>query len=301
MNFVIRYGNPQISLDVTQLTFDKCMKNNVIRIPRGQAQKNALFTDPDKDQVKVINIYNLLTHCLSVHDDSKDVYIDLNTNSVFDLDEYEDKLFSIQKMLKIEYGSFSDEHPEQLMAVRNLKGTEKVLEIGGNIGRNSLIIASILKTHGGQLVSIECDQAIALQLKYNRDLNGLEFAVEASALSNRKLIQHKWNTIESEVLLEGYTPVSSISYAELTRKYNIAFDTLVLDCEGAFYYILKDTPEILDNINLIIIENDFVDLADKHYVNEVLESRGFKVVYTEALSVPTPLPCQENFFEVWKK
>ena len=75
MNYIIRYGNPQISLDVTQLTFDKCMKNNVIRIPRGEAQKNALFTDPDKDQVKVINIYNLLTHSLSVHDDSKDVYI----------------------------------------------------------------------------------------------------------------------------------------------------------------------------------------------------------------------------------
>ena len=30
------------------------------------------------------------------------------------------------------------------------------------------------------------------------------------------------------------------------------FDTLILDCEGAFYNILKDMPEILDNINLII-------------------------------------------------
>lgn len=307
MTFVIRYGNSEFSLDITKIAFEKCVTNNVLRIPRGKASKIKLFCaldefyDLDDQDVKVTSVYNLLTHSLTVHDESKDIYIDLATNTVFGLDKFDDKLFSIQKSLQINYGTFSEELPEQLMAVRNLKGSEKVLEIGGNIGRNSLIIASILKNNGGQLVSLECDQAIAGQLKHNRDLNGLDFAVEASALSNRQLIQRGWNTIESEVVLEGYSPVSCITYADLMTKYNIAFDTLVLDCEGAFYFILKDTPEILDNIALIIIENDFVALEHKLYVDEKLKSEGFSIIYTEALSVPTPLPCQQNFFEVWRR
>jgi hypothetical protein len=37
----------------------------------------------------------------------------------------------------------------------------------------------------------------------------------------------------------------------------MCFDTLVLDCEGAFYYILQDTPEILEGIKLLIMENDY--------------------------------------------
>jgi len=77
------------------------------------------------------------------------------------------------------------------MAIKYLKGHEKVLEIGGNIGRNSIVIADILKTNN--FVSLECDVDIATQLKYNRDNNMLKFFVEEAALSNRKLIQKGWD------------------------------------------------------------------------------------------------------------
>ena len=68
------------------------------------------------------------------------------------------------------------------------KPDDKVLEIGGNIGRNSLIIASILK-HDTNFVTLECDKNIATQLKENRDLNHFKFHIENSALSKRNLIQ----------------------------------------------------------------------------------------------------------------
>ena len=304
MTFVIRYGNSEFSLDITKIAFEKCVTNNVLRIPRGKASKIKIFCaldefyDLDDQDVKVTSVYNLLTHSLTVHDESKDIYIDLATNTVFGLDKFDDKLFSIQKSLQINYGTFSEELPEQLMAVRNLKGSEKVLEIGGNIGRNSLIIASILKNNGGQLVSLECDQAIAGQLKHNRDLNGLDFAVEASALSNRQLIQRGWNTIESEVVLEGYSPVSCITYADLMTKYNIAFDTLVLDCEGAFYYILQDMSDMLKNINLIIMENDYNLIEHKEFVDNALIASGLHRVHWEAGGWG---PCFHRFYEVWKR
>ena len=191
---------------------------------------------------------------------------------------------------------FSEELPEQKMAVRYLTGNEKVLEIGGNIGRNSLIIASILKSNN--FVTLESDVNIAKQLKENRDLNNFDFHIENSALSNRKLIQKGWDTIPSEILMDGFSWVSTITLEQLKSKYNIEFDTLVLDCEGAFYYILMDMPEILENINLIIMENDYKNLSHKQYIDNILKENNFYRDYVEAGGWG---PCYENFFEVWKK
>jgi hypothetical protein len=92
--------------------------------------------------------------------------------------------------------------------------------------------------------------------------------------------------------------INTISLEHLKIKYNIEFDTLVLDCEGAFYYILMDMPDILKNINLIIMENDYHIMAHKEYVNFTLTQNNFYVDYTEAGGWG---PCADRFFEVWKK
>ena len=59
-------------------------------------------------------------------------------------------------------------------------------------------------------------------------------------------------------------------------KYQINFDTLILDCEGAFYNILLSMPEILNNIKLIIMENDYLDIGKKEYVDNVLKQNNAK-------------------------
>jgi FkbM family methyltransferase len=145
---------------------------------------------------------------------------------------------------------------------------------------------------------LECDPNIAAQLTHNRDLNNMDFHIESSALSNRKLIQKGWDTIASNTLLPEYQPVNIISWTELNNKYNIQFDTLVMDCEGAFYYILMDMPEILNNISLIIMENDYWDISHKNYINTILFQRNFYVEYTQGGGWG---PCESNFFEVWKR
>ena len=175
------------------------------------------------------------------------------------------------------------ELPEQLMVVRYLKGNERVLEIGGNIGRNSLVISSILGKNSENLVVLESDRDNALKLKENREINNMKFHIEASALSVRKLIQKDWNTIVCDKLLPGYKEVDIISFKALKKKYNIKFDTLVLDCEGAFYYILKDMPEILENIKLIITENDYSQRDQKLYVDTILKRNNFYVDYNQPL------------------
>jgi len=207
------------------------------------------------------------------------------------------KTYQIQCALRLNYGSFYEELPEQRMSVRYLTGKEKVLEIGGNIGRNSLIIACLLANQQN-LVTLESNLEIAAQLKENRDANQLQFHIETSALSKRKLIQKGWDTLPSDTLQEGYSWVNTMTLDEIQTKYNIVFDTLVLDCEGAFYYILMDMPEILANINLIIMENDYYDISRKQYVDEVLTQNGFYRDYAEGGGWG---PCTDYFFEVWKK
>ena len=117
-------------------------------------------------------------------------------------------------------------------------------------------------------------------------------------MSKTKLIQNGWDTIRSDVLFDGCKWVNTITLDDLKNKYNICFDTLILDCEGAFYYILMDMPEILDNINLIIMENDYHNMSHKNYVDEILIKNKFYIDYAESGGWGC---CSCFFFEVWKK
>jgi FkbM family methyltransferase len=295
----IYYGNTETSINVTEICLLKLTNNNNnnnIIIPSGELIRANFFTDPLPGIVKKIIISN--NDILTEYDQYTEIIISITNNTITTINENDinNKLYNIQSKLTINYGNFSEELPEQKMAVRYLTGNEKVLEIGGNIGRNSLIIASILQDNN--FVTLESDVNIAKQLTENRDLNNFKFHIENSALSNRKLIQRDWETIPSVILLDGYNWVDTITLINLKNKYNIVFDTLILDCEGAFYYILMDMPEILDNINLIIMENDYFDISHKNYIDEILIKNNFIINYSEGGGWG---PCYNNFFEVWKR
>jgi FkbM family methyltransferase len=303
---LILYGTLKHNIDVTSICIQLLKYNNYIIIPAKDAVRARFFTDPLPSVLK--SIFVVSESSTTEYNDSSSIYIDIETGTVLkDIPESVRlldpivNLAYIQSKLNLLYGTFADELPEQKMAVRYLKGTESVLEIGGNIGRNSLIISSILKDPS-KLVVLESDTNSSIKLKKNRDINGLNFHIENAALSKRKLIQKGWNTIVSDILLEGYKPVSLITYAELMNKYKIQFDTLVLDCEGAFYYILEDMPEVLNGINLIIMENDYTNGSHKEYIDDILKKNNFYVDYTESggwLHNNKPCPCRNNFFEVW--
>ena len=291
------YGIRGNGIDVTDICLSKLTKNNIITIPSGDVNRANCLTDPLYGVLKQVFILN--DDKLTAYDDLCTIKINLLNNTVTTTSENDitNRLANIHSTLKINYGSLNEELPEQKMVVRYLTGDERVLEIGGNIGRNSLVIASILK-NSQNLVALESDVNIATQLTENRDLNNLNFHIESSALSKRKLIQLGWDTMPSDTLKDGYTWVNTISLEQLKQKYSIEFDTLVLDCEGAFYYILMDMPEILDGINLIIMENDYYDISKKTYIDEILKACHFYVDYTESGGWGV---CANNFFEVWKR
>jgi FkbM family methyltransferase len=294
----ILYGLSDNNIDVTEICLNKLTKNNIIIIPHSDSNRAHFFTDPINGVLKKIIIIDNNNN-ITEYDDFFTIRINITENTIQTINENDinQKITQIHSTLSINYGSLNEELPEQKMAIKYLQGNEKVLEIGGNIGRNSLVISRILQ-NPRDLVVLESDADIANQLLENRNTNNLDFIVEQSALSKRKLIQRGWITIESDVLLDGYKNVNTINYEELISKYDIAFDTLVLDCEGAFYYILMDMPEILQNINLIIMENDYNEIKEKEYIDDVLIKNNF---YRDYLESGGWGPCCDNFFEVWKK
>ena len=307
-NMQIKYGIENNNIDVTEICY-KLLKNlstGIINIPYGDNLRSKYFTDPLIGIHKSIYIY--IDNVEYVFDEYKRIKIDTINNKIIDNtinyefinNEINNKTEKIHSQLTIKYGSLCDELPEQKMSVRYLKGTEKVLEIGGNIGRNSLVISNIINGNKDNMVVMECDIEISKQLSENRDLNNMTFNIESSALSTRKLAQKGWETIvcDNEILPDGYNWVNTITYTELCKKYNIKFDTLVLDCEGAFYYILLDMPEILDNINLIIMENDYNNIEHYDCVAAKLKELNFVCDYIETGGWG---PCYSNFYEVWTR
>ena len=299
------YGSDYTKVDITDQVYSKCISNDILFIPSDDIERAKLFGDPEWGSHKYIFIKDIFGNLVK-YSPNCNIYLDLYHDKLYILDELPEfvkngniygKLKNIHSKLKIKYGDFSGEYPEQCMSTRYIKGHERVLEIGANIGRNTLVISSLLND-SNNLVSLECDPQSYSKLIENKNLNGFKFYAENSALSARKLIQKDWDTIPSDSDIEGYTRVNTITLPKLKEKYPINFDTLVLDCEGAFYYILVDYPEILTGINLIIMENDYHSISHKEYIDSVLILHGFIVDYSEKGGWG---PCENNFYEVWTR
>jgi len=208
------------------------------------------------------------------------------------------KLRGIQTGLKLENGFFGQHMVNQEMSVRFIEPTDVVLELGGNIGRNSLVISSLL-SDSQNLVVLESDAKIAKTLEKNRDNNNFKFVIEAKALSKQPLIQRGWWT---KPLPEGevpkyWTPVDIVDFETLQSTTGLTFNTLVADSEGSLYYSLKEDPSILDGLEKVLLENDYwAARSQQDEVRQILTSKGFTVVFDRESGLSRP-----SFWQVWTK
>jgi FkbM family methyltransferase len=337
------YGKDQNYVDVTEQVLRTCSDGDRIYIPANDTLRGSLFPDPLFGVVKNIVVIqeNQLrssefdaagNHLTGVGSPSCSVYAAHTAVTVYlnqqerqelypdtnsddqstsglgpppsHLTTAEDQIAWIHAGLTFAGGSLTDELPEQTMVVRFLDPAAKVLELGANIGRNTLMIAAVLADQHN-LVSLECDPVSVEMLRNNRFANRFTFHIEPSALSYRKLIQKGWQTVPSEAVPPGYVRVQTITFEELQSKYGIEFDTLVADCEGALYWILRDNEALLKNIHTVIVEADYASVEHKMAVEAIFHVHGLERIYSEPLAVdwdhPFPAECAESFFEVWKK
>ena len=276
------------SKEVTHTAVSKCSYNGNLYLPGGDHSRSEMFGDPNPNEAKKIKVIYGTEYVFSADKD-----IILTPDGPVDPEE---KLKQLHASLQFVGGSLKDEYPEQVMSVMFIPKDARILELGANIGRNTLIMASLLDS--GRIVTTECDRDTCQTLRKNIELNGLNVQVEEAALSKRRLFQVGWNTYTEETAPKEACEVKTVQFHDLEKKYDIQFDTIVADCEGALYYILTDQPNILDNIQLIIMENDYHDLSHKQTVDSVLVDKGFVRVYSK---VGGWGPCWRNFYEVWTK
>lgn len=298
------YGIVGKYLDITSHFKDQ------VYIPSSDDKRAKIFSDP---------LYGVLKHVLIIDDNGASLKIDsdseylnfLENGKLFHMNSSnnqklinnkslteEDKLQIIHNNLKIDFGNKYEELPEQLLCVKYIKPEHRVLEFGGNIGRASCVIGSILSDSKNLLV-FESDKENAKKLIQNRNSNNLVFNVEPCALSNKKLMQKNWDTYNLiEPLPLGFFKVDTMNFTEFQDKWGLDFDILVVDCEGAIYDIFKDMPEIIKNIKVVLIENDFHELSKGLFVHDFLKQNNFKVDYEKSGGWGD---FYNNFYQAWVK
>lgn len=308
------YGRHQNYIDITEPVLRFCCDGQRIQIPTDEFIRAAMFSDPavghPKEIVVITDRHGPLTCTAHPHDSPIDlplppgVWPPPRRRPIVPEGQVDEVIARIHDQLWFIGGRLTDEWPEQTMVVRFLNPRAKVLEIGANIGRNTLMIASLL-ADSANLVTMECDPAAVAMLRCNRAANDFNFRIEPSALSYRRLIQRGWTTIPSDEPRPGWRQVSTITFDELVAKYGIAFDTLVADCEGALFYILQDDPSMLDGISTVILEADYPNVEHKRNVEAVFARQGLSRIHSEPLVVdwqhPFPDEVAASFFEVWSR
>lgn len=251
--------------------------------------------DPESGVVK--NIY--------IIDDYNDEYVFDNTvnfsiqkdsNNKLSIINHTEKLKNIQNQLTIQHGTLSEEYDEQVMASIFIKPTMRVLEIGGNIGRNSCVISKLL-ADSSQLTVVESDPISVNKLYDNKKHNKLNFNIIDGAISNKQMIQHSWDTKYSDEVPIGWKRINTIRWENVLYRHG-PFECLVADCEGALYYLNEEDPTFFSNFKLILVENDYHTIEHKEIVDKSLIKQGFQVVYEKGGGWGC---CKDFFYQVWKK
>ncbi len=307
------YGIDENKKNISETILRRCFLNSIVNIPKGDSARADLFGDPVQNQVKSIFVEDKFGNS-EVYSSEEEVLVDVReprtknphdkyiSNGIINIQNTDEKLRRIHQIIQFKHGSLRDEYPEQTLIVNNIKGDEKILEIGTNIGRCSMIIATLINNQKN-FVTMEFDEDAIRKCEYNKKINNFQFIIEKSALSKTRLEKKPFGVFHMTVPyfgsdLNNPNLISTIDFHHLQQKHNIQFDTLILDCEGAFYYILLDMPDMLENIKCVIIENDFQEYKHKEFVDDLMRKSGLRCVYTQPGGWGC---CQHCFYEVWKR
>lgn len=171
---------------------------------------------------------------------------------------------------------------EQYDIIKYLPEDSIVLELGARFGTVSCIINKIILNPYNQ-VSVEPDERVWNALKYNKNNNNCSFNIFQGAISERrkKLVNldetQGYGTTSSNI--EGHydseNEVNVISFKNLEKKYALKFNVLVADCEGCLGELLKDNPQIYDQLKLIFFEKDYPNTTNYREIERMLSKKGF--------------------------
>jgi len=194
---------------------------------------------------------------------------------------YPKKLFGIA-----DRAAFFDknyEFEEHYLVKKYLNDTDSVLELGGCLGFVSCLINKKLTNKSNHVV-LEPNPYLQDYLQFNRNNNGCDFRIIEGVLSKRKKEELFFNNTILGSSIKNKTDrsvfVSCFTINQLQEKFNLKFNTMVIDIEGGEYNLFKETDFKNLNISKIIIEfHNFSNIladAEIDFCREKLNENNFK-------------------------
>jgi len=186
------------------------------------------------------------------------------------------------------------EKPEIEGIRKYVKLKDNVLDLGGSLGVTSCVAAKHIKGNG-TLVSVEANPRLIESIKYNRDLNGLDFYIFHGAASyNNRNVKFNFNSItqsgsivvknhligDVEKLYGKYQNIELITTTpmDLEKKYGVKFNCLNCDIEGEEYALLFNLFDYFKSFNSILVEFH-------HHLNP----QDYNKYYTKIIQLYSPI------------
>ena len=170
------------------------------------------------------------------------------------------------------------ETTEQIDAKEYIRSHDVVLELGARYGTVSTIINNLLDNKKNHVV-IEPDSTVLNALQKNRNNHNCEFEIFTGVITNKnnlKINQNGYGTYISEDS-NNHEDIESITYQNFCKKYNLDFNTLVVDCEGCFGDVLDSIGDDITNFDKILIELDQPHLCNYENIDKQLSKHFYKI------------------------
>ena len=186
----------------------------------------------------------------------------------------------------------SYEKEEYSLCQKYIDENDIVIELGGCIGFISCVINKKLRNQLNHVV-LEPNPKLINHIIQNKETNRCFFQVENKIISKKKkeklFLNHTILGSSITQKSKRFIEVEGVRFEELEKKYNLRFNTLVLDIEGAEYELIKNINFKQFNFKKIIVEfHDFANILrkkDVDYCKNKLKSAGFycdeKINHTE--------------------
>ena len=146
------------------------------------------------------------------------------------------------------------ELPERQLVRKYLPREARVLELGGCIGVVSCLINSLLQSSRSHVV-VEANPFLIPFLSGNRDHNSATFSIEQCVVSrshNATLVIAA-NMDGSKIGGSGLA-VPTRTFEDLESKYDLKFNALVMDIEGAENDFIRENREALQRMEFILVK-----------------------------------------------
>lgn len=191
-------------------------------------------------------------------------------------------------------GTYEEEESRYLKEY--LSPDAKVLELGSCLGYVSCLTNKLLSDNSAHVV-LEANPNLIPWIDKNKQENSCQFAIENCIISNEEMNDFYIHHLIVGGSAKRKTPnrinIKGETFQGLRKKYELDFDTLIMDIEGGELDLFRNYQEGIAEFDQIFMEvHPFANILTKEEAQEcedILSSIGFDIL------------VRDGNFQIWKK